>query len=196
MGKMLLCVPRMYTEDEFRRIETSLPGDFELKTSEFWDYVKDKFQMFVGKVQRVYRDEICQGEENALAYLSSVDRENYLIAKSLIESGAVFEATEDPMLVSESESWLEMIEHEPLNQIYLELYQETIRDRDKYISNRINESLGEDELGVLFIEPSRRINLNEHIKIIKVCRFDPSDYLRSWQVQIESKQRLTTGHDE
>jgi len=183
MSRMLLLVPRMYTEAEFMRLVGTLPGDFESKTLEFWDYVNDKLQVFTNRVKRVYRDEVYQFGEEALAYLSSIDRSNYLVVKKLVESGAVFESTEDSMLVSESKAWLEMVESQPLNAVASEFYQETVRERDGYVSKRIGETLADDEVGVLFIEPSRRITLDERFKIIKVCRFDPADYLRSWQIQ-------------
>jgi len=187
MGRMLLLVPRMYTESELRRLVKILPEDLEPKTLEFWNYVEDKLQVFTGKIQRVYRDEIYQGGEEALTYLSSVDRKNFVIVKKLIENGAVFESTEDSMLIAESKAWLEMNERQPLNTVSLESYQETIRERDGYISKRIDETLKDDELGVLFIEPNRRINLNDRIKIITVCRFNPADYLKSLQIQLKSK---------
>ena len=180
---MLLWVPRMYTEAEFMRLTVTLPGDFESKTLEFWDYVEDKLQVFAGRVQRVYRDEVYQCGEEALAYLSSIDRRNHLVVKKLVESGAVFESTEDSMLVAESKAWLEMVDKQPWNAVPSEFYQETVRERDGYVSKIIGETLANDEVGVLFIEPSRRINLDERFKIIKVCRFDPTDYLRSWQIQ-------------
>jgi hypothetical protein len=116
-----------------------------------------------------------------------LDRENYQIVRKLIEGGSSFEATEDPTLLAESLSWLEMVEREPFDTIALELYQETLKERDRYISSRIDETLKDDELGVLFIEPNREVKLNGPVRIISVCRFDPSDYLRSWQVQLKSK---------
>ena len=180
---MLLLVPRMYTEKELKNVVPGLPEDFGPRTLEFWSYVEGKLQGFVGKAQRVYRDEVCQGGEEALAYLSSIQHENFLIVRKLVDNGAIFEATEDSVLVAESKSWVEMIEQNPLDTVSLEMYQETIRERDSYVSRRINETLGDEETGVLFMKPSRRISFNEHVKIIKVCRFDPEDYLRSWQVR-------------
>jgi hypothetical protein len=54
---------------------------------------------------------------------------------------AVFEATEDSMLVAESASWIEAIKHNPLDTISLEMLQETVRERNKYVSRRIDETL-------------------------------------------------------
>jgi hypothetical protein len=187
MSRMLLLVPRMYTEKEFKDAVSVLPDDFDLRTLEFWSYVEDKLQAYVGKIQRVYRDEIADGGEEGLAALSAVQPLNYLIVKKLVDAGATFEETEDPMLIVESASWVETIKNNPFDPVSLEMYQETIKERDGYVSKRIDETLGEDETGVLFIKPKREVNLKESVKVIKVCRFEPSDYLSSWQAQLKSK---------
>jgi hypothetical protein len=48
MGRILLWVPRIHTEEEFMKLAITLPEDFESKTSEFWDYVEDKLNVFAG----------------------------------------------------------------------------------------------------------------------------------------------------
>jgi hypothetical protein len=194
MSRMLLLVPRMYTEKEFKRLAPALPEDFGPKTLEFWSYVEEKLQVFVGKIQRVYRDEVCQGGKEGLAHLSSIDRENFPIVRKLVENGAVLEATEDSLLVAESKSWLDMATQNPVDTMPLELYQETVRERDDYVTKRIDETLLDEETSILFLKPGREINLNERVKIIKVCRFDPADYLRSWQVQLQAQAFTLNSH--
>jgi hypothetical protein len=183
---MLFVVPRMYTQSEFRGLVSTIPQDFVPKTFEFWSYVEDKLKAFVGEIQRVYRDEICEGGEKALAHLSNIDHENFLIVKKLVDSGAVFEATEDSILVAESTSWTEAVKYNPLDKISLEMLQETIRERNNYVSRRINETLQDEETGILFMKPDRTVNFAS-TKVIRVCRFDPTDYLRSWQIQLGTK---------
>ncbi len=194
MSRMLLLVPRMYTEEEFKNVTPALPEDFAAKTAEFWIYVEEKLQVFAGKIRRIYRDEICQNGEQGLVNLSSADSENYLIAKKLVENGAVFEATEDSLLVAESKSWLNMIKQNPPDSMLLEMYRETLRERDGYIARRIDETLKDEEIGVLFLKPNRDINLGERVKMIKVCRFDPADYLNSWQVQLQAQAFQLNSH--
>ena len=99
-------------------------------------------------------------------------------------TGATFEVTEDALLIAESESWLNELHYQASSFAILKLYEETMKERDSFVSKRIAESLGEDELGVLFIEPSRKISL-EKTKIVIMYRFDPLDYLGSWQSQLK-----------
>ena len=184
---MLLHVPRMYSEAEFKRLVQALPEDFEQKKAEFWGYVYEKLAVFVGKVQRVYRDGICKNGEEALNQLGGFDIENYKIARKLVDDGALFEATEDPLLIAESEGWLEMLGSGESSSLVLEMFEETMAERDRFVVKRIDETLVDDECGVLFMDPARTVRLNENVKVIKVCRFDPLDYLKSFQIVLKSR---------
>jgi hypothetical protein len=108
-------------------------------------------------------------------------------AKSLIENGASFIATEDPILVGEFESWAVMLKSQQSNTVASELLQQSLEERIKYISDRIVETLEDSGTGVLFIEPDSQVEFDKDIKIIRVCPFDPSDYLRSWQMRRKLK---------
>ncbi len=186
MTRTLFYVPRMYTQGEFRALTGYLPEDFNQETREFWKYVEEKLLMFAGRIQRIYRDGTFKSGKDGLADLASVDSDSSSLAKKLVERGATFEATEDRIQIAESESWLAMLNSPDSNQMTLELYQQTIEERDNYVACRIDETLKADETGVLFFNPGRRIKLSEDIKVITVSRFNPLDYLKSWQV----KQRL------
>ena len=188
MGRMLFHVSRMYTEAEFKNLVTSLPDDFIQKTSEFWSYVNERLSKLSGKINKIYREGICKDDGEALSQLCSMDNENYLVVKGLVENGARFVATEDPILVGESESWATMLRNQQSNSVIQELFQESLEERIRYISNRIEQTLNDNEIGVLFLEPNLRVELSKDIKIIRMWRFDPSDYLKSWQVKL----RLTS----
>lgn len=186
MTRTLFYVPRMYTEVEFRTLTGCLPKDLKQETREFWKYVEEKLLMFAGRIQRIYRDGNFKSGEDGLAHLASIDWDNYSLAKKLVEKGATFEATEDRIQVAESESWLVMLNSPDSNPITFELYQQTIKERNNYVACKISETLKTDEIGVLFFDPSRHIKASDDIKVITVYRFNPLDYLKSWQV----KQRL------
>jgi len=177
----------MFTEAEVKNMLGTLPDDFEKISNEFWVYVNEKLANYVGRVQRVYRDGIYASGKQALDQLEKVDNQNFEISKKLVDGGASFERTEEPLLIAESESWLETMMHQESNSVVFEMFEQTMKDRDSFVSKRINETLVGDELGVLFMDPSRRISLDEKTKIIIMCRFDPLDYLKSWQLQLKQK---------
>lgn len=195
MGRMLFYVSRMYTETEFKNLATSVPNDFQQETREFWSYVNERLLKLSGKINKIYRDGICKDNGEALSQLCSMDNENYLAVKGLVEKGARFVATEDPILVGESESWATILKNQQSNIVIRELFQENLEERIRYIANRIEQTLKDNEIGVLFLEPNLRAELSKDIKIIRMWRFDPSDYLKSWQVKLRLKSAVKKNED-
>jgi hypothetical protein len=185
----------MYTEAEFKNLATSVPDDFKQKTSEFWSYINERLLKLSGNVKKIYRDGIFKDDAEALSQLCSMDNENYLTVKGLVEKGAHFVATEDPILVGESESWATMLKNQQSNIVIRELFQKNLEERIGYISDRIEQTLKSNEVGVLFLEPNLRVELSKDIKIIRMWRFDPSDYLKSWQVQLRLKSTVKKNED-
>jgi hypothetical protein len=185
----------MYTKLEFRNLASSVPDNFEEKTSEFWSYVHERLNRLSGKMNRIYRDGICKSGGEALSRLRSIDSENYLAVKDLVEKGAHLVATEDPILVGESESWAVMLKNSPLDIGIRELLQENLAERTKYISNTIEQTLKHNETGVFFLLPSLNVELSKDIEIIRMWRFDPSDYLKSWQAKLRLRSSIEKDED-
>lgn len=184
MVRMLIYVPRMYDREEFRRLTGIAPQDFDQKEKEFWEYVEEKLTL-LGRIQRIYLEGLVSGGKEGLKTLNPENR-NHVIIRKLVENGAVLHSTEDPIMVAESESWLDMMMKQPSSEIY-DFYKESIKERDNYIANIINQTLKEDEIGVLFIESTHRVELPD-VKIIKMCRFEPSDYLNIWLQKLKIKK--------
>ncbi|UCH37695.1 MAG: hypothetical protein JSV76_00500 [Candidatus Bathyarchaeota archaeon] len=161
----------------------SVPEEFNQKSEEFWSYVEEKLDVYKEKVCRVYREEIWNSGSKGLKQLKDLDTRNYQLIKKLIKNGAHLEATEDKLLVYESKAWAEAIRREHNNFIIHESYMETLQERAVNIAKRIEETLGDGELGVLFIEPRREIQFDKSIKVIKMYRFNPLDELKKWQIQ-------------
>ncbi|MFH1327360.1 MAG: hypothetical protein ABIH76_00685 [Candidatus Bathyarchaeota archaeon] len=186
MGRMLVYVPRMYSREEFQRLANMVPSDFDEKEEEFWKYVEEQLRTLSGRIRRVYRDGLSHGGEEGFKHLNP-ENPDYALIRWLVENGAELHPTEDPLMVAETESWIEMLKTQP-NPTLLELHQESIKERDGYIVNTINQTLKEDEIGVILIEPAHKLSLPEDIKVIKMCRFEPEDYLN---IELQ-KSRLET----
>ena len=87
--RMLIYVPRMYTKDEFKKLTSEIPEDFDAKSKEFWDYVEEKLKPLFGRVRKVYQDSLYEGGEKGIKILlSDPNSRNYLIIQKLVENGA------------------------------------------------------------------------------------------------------------
>ncbi len=174
--RTLIYVPRMYRKDEFEKLTSEIPEDFDVRSEEFWNYVESKLKPFVGHIHKVYYESLYKGGEEGMKILNSFNNRDYSIIKELVEKGAKLQETEDRLLVLETQAWLEQARSKS-DIIIKEMYDKCIGDRSKHISNVIDQTLKDNEIGIIFIESGYKLNLPEDIRVIKMCPFEPSDYL-------------------
>lgn len=178
MVRTLILIPKMFSREEFKKLTGVIPEDFNDVSKEFWDYVKQKLKPLVQKVKKVYYEESLMKVEKRLKQKSE-----YSIIKMLLENNGSL-ICEDSSLVAETEAWLEMLNKQRDNGA-IELYEETVKERKEYIAKKINQTLKEGEIGVFLTNLNSNMPFSEDIRIIKMCRFDPTDYLKRWQKKLE-----------
>jgi hypothetical protein len=194
MSRTLIIVPRMYTKNEFREEASYVPDDYDSKSEEFWNYVAEKLSVFRGRIRKIFRESLPTNTEEDLRVLSGHEPRGHSLLVSLLREGAELEPTEDPILTSETESWMEMMRESP-NEAISELYEQSLAERNRYVAKRLSESLREGEVGLLLIDSRRRLELPQDIRTIRVCPFDPADYLTSTIVKAKlnsGKPRVTS----
>ena len=187
--RTLYVVPRMYTIEEMRLILLEIPEDYSSKVDEFWKYVEDKLNPLRKIIKHVYRDMVTVGSNEGLEYINEVDERCHKIIETLIDSGARLEVTEDSDLVAEAESWVGLMGSRGLSHAAMELFRENLEERNSHIAKVITETLKPDEAGVLFIEPSRKVNFPSDFKIIKMCPFEPIDYVNTLQTKRRASEK-------
>jgi hypothetical protein len=192
MGTIFI-IPKMFTEEELRRVASELPDDFAQKQKEFWEYVRDRLNT-QRNVRKLYYDSLVTSErEKALELIKQNHAECYNLVEQFVQAGATLEATEDPILIQEALSWASMLQEGKTDFATQEMLVKNMIDRDKYIARRISESLKHEESGILFLAPARRIDeyLPSDMRVIKIQPFDPADYLNSWIVSLSLKSKAT-----
>jgi hypothetical protein len=180
---MLIHIPRLYSKDEFINFCSKIPKDYDSKSEEFWGYVEEKLKPYLTRacINRIYLESLDKkGDEGIGLAKEILDSRGFKIIKLLIDKGGKLYATEDTNLIQETSSWLALLGDNPNLNIMIEMYQESLSERDSYIAKVIDQTLKDNEIGVIIIEPTHRLSLPEDIKVIKMCRFDPSDYLKSF----------------
>jgi hypothetical protein len=176
----------MYTKDEFKEEASYVPDDYDMKCEEFWGYLAEKLSVFRGRIRKIFRESLSINTKEALLALSGDEQRGRSVLASLLEDGVQLEPTEDPILVAETESWIKMMRRTP-NEMLSELYGQSLAERNRYIANRIGESLHDGEVGLLLIDSRRRIEPPQDIRVIRACPFDPADYLVSTIVKAKLK---------
>jgi len=169
----------MYSREDLKKVLGLVPDDYEVTSLEFWSYVEEKLTPFIDKVTVAYSEKPiekrCSGQGEPLL--------NKLIKKRI-----EFHCIDDCLLVSEAEAWRElMITHQ--NHAVVELLKDSIKERDEYARREIEKTLENGKLGLLLTNPERKLPLAEDVKVIKMCPFDPSDYLNRQISILKIKER-------
>ena len=177
----------MYTKDEFEEA-SYVPEDYDMKCEEFWIYVAEKLTVFKGRIRKIFRELLTDNSREALLSLSEGEEHEHSVLLSLLEDGAEPERTEDPILIAETEAWICMMRGSRI-EILSELHGQSLAEQNRYVTGRIDESLLDEEIGLLLMDSRRRLELPKDIRAIRVCPFDPADYLTSTVVKARLKSR-------
>ena len=119
----------------------------------------DSTDLDYGKV-RIYQDGLpaCGRESEIVTDLARAGSHNYQLLFDLMKKGATVMGTESPDLLVEEYQLIKQTLPQntgqapgPRGQKKVALSRSLLRKRDKYIAERINRTLGQGEIGVVFI---------------------------------------------
>ncbi len=109
---------------------------------------------------RIYQDglPVCGREVEIAREVARRGSKNYALVLELVERGATLEGTEDPALLVEEYHYITSLaqaksqaEREAAEARYTKESARILKERDRFISRRIDETLKEGETGVLFL---------------------------------------------
>ncbi len=171
-GRKLYLVPLLISVD---KKEKSMPKDYLTKTETYWREVKNRIgdlQAKLGEINRVYHELIDVDGKKGFEAIKSLNKKSYQISRTLSQKGAVLEAVEDGDLVRESMDWARCLAIYPQSERALrkisQFYVEVMQKRDVYITKRIDDTLKDNESGILFIRENNNLKFPSGIGIIRV----------------------------
>jgi len=181
--RRLIYIPVIHTELEMGSVASQLREEYILKfgkekweehlklVNEIWQWIKDKIEglkLTYEKV-RIYQDglPLCGKELDIVQKLAERGSINYKIILELINEGAKLEGTESKELLLEEYNYIKNITATSVKKEYKEESKQLLIRRDRYIADRINETLKEDETGILLIGSKHKVDkyLPKDIKI-------------------------------
>lgn len=187
IGKKKIClVPLLFYGEK-------APPDYVEKFNLYWEQVVQQLanlESRIGKASHVYCESITESGENGLKMMEKINPPSYKIVKDKCQSGAVLEATEDKELDEETMDWKRFILMGFISQkvakTVSESYVEASRKRYEHIAKRIDETLKENEVGILFIREDHMVQFPGHIEVFSVA--PPAlDDIHRWQRDRSSK---------
>jgi len=192
-GRKLYLVPLLVSADKEGK---GMSKEYLAKIEAYWNEVKGRvndLQTKLGKINKIYHELVDVSGEKGFKVIKNLNKKSYQIAKALSQKGAVLEAIENGDLVKESMDWARCLAIYPqsekaLRKIY-QFYIEVMQEREGHIAKKIDETLKNDEIGILFIRENNNLKFPSDIEIFRVhpsVLDDIHRYLRDFQSKIDS----------
>ena len=148
---------------------------------QFWTVVESVIEGMNLNYQqlKIYQDSlpICNVIDRIVADVAASGSKNYALLKTLQEKGATLMGTESPDLLAQEKTLMTDVLLSPYhNSESTEKAKHLLSQRDMYIGQRINESLADEEMGLIFVGLMHNIepHISSDIVVIKPLGQPPS----------------------
>jgi hypothetical protein len=184
--RKLYLVPLIFSGEE-------APAEYVEKFNLYWEQVSlhiANLESKTSKVSHVYHESIALAGEDGLKVIERLNPSCHQIVTDKCQRGAVLEATEDKESAEESMDWERFLLMGFISQkvakIVSEFYVEAMKKRYEHIAQRIDETLNDNEAGMLFIHEGHMVQFPQDIEVFSVA--PPAlDEIHRWQ-----RDRLST----
>ena len=163
------------------------------KFDKYWNQVENQMnnlELKLGKVDKIYHELIPVGGDDGFKVIKELNDKSYQIIKNRLEKNAQLEAIEESELLTEFMDWSRCLAVGLQNQkvftkIY-ECYTEVSKKRNEHIAKQIDETLKEDETGVLFMREEHQVQFPSDMQVFYVA--PPAlDEVKRWLRDLEAK---------
>ena len=170
-----------------------MPEEGQSILDRYWSEVRDQIENMerrLGKIKHVYHEAIDSSDDGGLKTLDDMNPAVSGFVRTLCRTGATMEATEDRALLEESTDWQRCLTIGLMSEKVLKLasdgYQESTKLRYEHIAQRIDTTLGENEIGVLFIGQDHRVQFPTDVQVFYVSPPSLDEYRRWVEEQMQS----------
>ena len=191
-GRKLYFIPLIY------RVEDS-PVEYQQLSLKYWEQVERQIKELeekLGSIQRIFHELIPAAGEAAIQAIEEISDISSRIIKDCIQKGAQLEPVEDSDTLTEFMDWSKCLvvglqNPNVINKVY-ESYLAAGNKRTEYITKKIDETLKEDEIGILIMQENHQIQFPSDIQIFYVA--PPAlDEINRWLRDRESKNEDSSG---
>ena len=157
-------------------VSPGLPEEGERLIDRYWSEVRDHIENLersLGSVSHVYHETVFTEGDEGLEMVEVLNSKVSSFIQAMCRSTAQLEATEDRATVEENSDWrrcvsVGLVSEKVLN-LAMEGYRETTRLRYEQIGSRIDETLKENECGVLFVREDHSIQFPSDVQVFYVA---------------------------
>ena len=187
-GRKLYFVPLIYCEKEPQ-------AEYLERFNKYWNQVENQvssLELKLGKIDKIYHELIAVGGEDGVNVIKDLNDKSYQIVENRLDKGTQLEATEEAEILTEFMDWsrclvLGLQNQKVFTKVY-EYYTEASKKRIEHIATKIDETLKEDEVGVLFMREGHQVQFPSDIKVFYVV--PPAlDEIKRWLRDREAKSQ-------
>lgn len=168
-GRKLLLVPLLFGPREPL-------ADLGERIDKYWDQVEahvSNLEEKLGNVAKVYHELVPVGGEEGAKVIDELNKGSHRVVGARLERGAELQPIEDGELLAEFMDWSRCLaiglqSEKAVTRVY-EFYSEAQRKRNEHMANRIDETLGNDEIGLLVMTEGHRIQFVSDIQVFYVA---------------------------
>ena len=184
--RKLLLVPLIYGPP-------GVPGEGAEILQRYWEQVQTQISSLesrLGDVRHVYHESLMNGGGEGLQQLEALDQRSHGLVSAKCRTGAALEAIED------AETFFEALDlqrclmlpltSQKVSQALQAWLMESNRTRYEKIGSRIDETLGDDEVGLLFIGERHQVQFAQDIEVLYIsppAQADFQAWLHQWMLQ-------------
>jgi len=185
-GRKLYFVPLIYSGKES-------PARYLEKFNRYWNQIETQMsnlELKLGRIDKIYHELIPVGGDDGFKVIEGLNNKSYQIVKNRLEKGAQLEAMEKGELLTEFVDWSKCLMVGLQNQkVFTKVYEsyiEASQKRNEHIAKQIDETLKEDETGVLFMREGHQVQFPSDIQVFYVA--PPAlDEVKRWLREREAK---------
>ena len=162
------------------------PADYTERFENYWEQVVEQLnglELKLGTTKKVYHEFVTAGGEEGVKMVDQLNPKSTQIIRERMKQGAFLELIEDEAALCEFMDWSRCLsidlQSEPVFKTIYEAYNEVNRKRNEHVARRIDETLGTEEAGMLFMREGHQVQFPPDIQIIYVA--PPAlDELKRW----------------
>ncbi len=185
-GRKLYFIPLVYTGED-------MPDDYLVKYNKYWEQVEKQITELIaklGEVNRIYHEMVASAGDEGLKAVKALSERSHKMIKSCLAKKTQMEAAEDIDILTEFMDWSRCLliglqNPKVVSRVY-ESYTEISKKRNEYITRKIDETLKENEIGILLMRENHQVQFPSDIQVFYVA--PPAlDEIKRWLREREGK---------
>ena len=168
------------------------PADFTEIFNRCWKQIDEqivKLETNLGNVSRVYHEMIFNDGEEGLKILEQLSPESFKVVSVKYKNGAKLQGVEDAELAMENMDWercLMVAMGQKVRSQIAQFHIESGAKRYRHISQRIDETLKDREIGLIFVREGHSLQFPQSIEVLNVYPI-ALDELNRWLRDFSSR---------